>query len=135
MRACVPLEARDCERSGGLEHSARVFEDVLDCRTDFVDADCYAFVEVTAAQLEGLLAHGADRNAVGEQSDVIELDAASGADRMRHRGRIVGLNANHLNLRPHRLYHRRDSTSETATANRNENGSAVGLTEQFERDR
>src|SRR5277367_2758621 len=125
MRARVPLEARDGERSGGFEHGAGVFEDILDCRTDFVDADCYAFVEVAAAQLEGLLAHRADRNAVGEESDVIELDAAAGADRMRHCGRIVGLDADHPDLRPHRFYHRGDSARETAAADRNENRSAV----------
>src|SRR5580693_6178036 len=135
MRARIPLEARDGERSGGFEHGARVFEDVLDCRTDFVNADRYAFVEIAAAQLEGLLAHCADRDAVGEESDVSELDAASGADRMRHRGRIVGLNADNLDLWPHRLYHRGDSAGETAAADRNENRSAVGLTQQFERDR
>src|SRR5271168_3291305 len=135
MRARVALEARDGERSGGFEHGARVFEDVLDCRTDFVDADCDAFVEVTAAQLEGLLAHCADRNAVGEESDVIELDAASGADRMRHRSRIVRLDADYPDLRPHRLYYRGDSAREAAAAYRNENRSAVGLTQQFERDR
>src|ERR1700733_11355108 len=112
MRARIPLEARDGERSGGFEHGARVFEDVLDCRTDFVNADRYAFVEIAAAKLEGLLAHCADRNAVGEEADVSELDAASGTDRMGHRGRIVGLNADHPDLRPHHLEHRSDTARE-----------------------
>ena len=70
------------------------------------------------AQAERLLADLLHRDPVGEQAHVRELDAAPGGERARHRVRVLGLDADHLDLRPHALHVRGDPADEPAAADR-----------------
>ena len=61
-----------------------------------------------ADEAERLLADLLHRDAVGEQPDVRELDAAARRERARHRVGVLGLHADHLDVGPHALHVRGD---------------------------
>ena len=119
-RATHDFTAGDRERAGGLEDGAGVLEHVLQRRADGVGVDEHDLVDVLLDEAKGLLADLLHRHPVGEQADVRELDAPAGGERARHRIRILGLHADHLDLRPHALHVRGDAAHEPAAADGDE---------------
>ena len=69
------LGAGDAQRPRRLEHHARILEDVLDRGADLVGVDQHHVVDQRAADAEGFAADLLHRDAVGKETDVIELDA------------------------------------------------------------
>ena len=84
------------ERAGRLHHRAGVVEDVLDRRAHFVVGHAHDFVDRLLDDRERPLADFAHRDAVGENADVVEPDAAAGGERLEHRVGFERLDANHL---------------------------------------
>src|ERR1019366_5229786 len=99
----VLLDRRDAERSGRLEDAARVFEDILDRGAPRIGIDDAPVVDEPPRQTKGLGTDTLDGRAVGEQADIIQLDATAGLDRAKHRVGIVHLHADDAYLRPHGL--------------------------------
>src|SRR5207342_3428459 len=73
-------------------------------------------VDVLAYQTERFAADLLDRDPIGEQPDVSELDTASRRYRARHRIRILGLDADYLDLRTNPLHVGGDSRNDAAAA-------------------
>ena len=114
------LGARDGQRARGLEHHARVLEHVLDRGAHLVGIGEHHLVHQAAAQPEGLAPDFLHRDAVGEQADMVELDALSGLERARHRRRIDRLDADDFDGRTHALHIRGDAGDQAAAADRDE---------------
>ena len=72
----VALRAGDAEGCGRLDDRAGVLEDLLHRRAQLVGVDEDHLVDVAAGEPEGLDADLLDRDAVREQPDVGERDAA-----------------------------------------------------------
>ena len=111
----------DRQRSGRLHDRPRVVEDVLDRRADLVvrrrgrsrrTVDC-TIGKVRRADL-------LDRDAIGEDADAIEHDAAAHRQRLVHRVGLEGLDADHVDLRAQRLDVAGDAGDQAAAADRHE---------------
>ena len=83
------------------------------------------------------LADFAHRDAVGENADVIELDAAARGERLVHRVGFERLDANDLHLRPDRLDVAGDAGDEPAAAHRHEHrrDAVLGVAQNLVADR
>ena len=79
------FRAGDGQRPGGLENGAGIFEHVLDRRAHRIGVDADDFIDQRAAQAKGFTAHLFHCDAVSEQADLSQLDAATGLDRLVHR--------------------------------------------------
>ena len=101
------LDAGDRQRAGRLEDRARVLEHVLQRGARGVGVDQHHFVDEFARDSERLRADLLHRDAVGEEADVRELDAASRGERARHRVGIDRLDADDPDLGTHALHVRR----------------------------
>src|SRR6185503_11946284 len=77
------LDARDRQSAGRLEHRARIFEHVLERGADRIGVDGDHVVDELPANAKRFLADLLDRDAVGEEPDVTETDAAPGRKRSR----------------------------------------------------
>ena len=147
---CVPLEflalridlhARNRQRTGGFEDRTGVLKHVLDSCTDRIRVDANDVVDVLADQLERVLTDLAHRRTVGKQSDVMQLQPATGGQRTRHRIRVGRLHANHLDLRCERLDVRRHAGDQAAAPNGHEHCvnwpvlDRMMLPQDFHRDR
>jgi hypothetical protein len=73
-----------------------------------------------SGEAKRLLADLLHRHAVGEQTHVRQLDPPAGLERARHRVRILGLHADHLDLGPHALHVRGDAAREPTAADGHE---------------
>ena len=79
-RATAALDARERQRARGLEHRARVLEDVLDRGADLVGVDEHHVVDVALARARSVSrAHLAHRDAVGEEVHVRQRHALARA--------------------------------------------------------
>ena len=74
----VFLDAGNGECARRLQDRARVLEHILDRGADGIGVDQYHFINVLPAEAEGLFADQLDGGAVGEQADLVELDALAG---------------------------------------------------------
>src|SRR6202163_195909 len=74
------LQAGDRQCSCGLENRSRVLEYVLERRANGVGIDQHDVIDQLAANAKCLPAYLSYRHAVGKQSDMSELDAASRGD-------------------------------------------------------
>ncbi len=87
------LQPGDGEGPGRFENRTGVGEHVLDRRADRVGVDNDEVVDPSAGGLEGMCANELHRGAVGEQPDLVELDALTRRHRPGHRVGIDGLGA------------------------------------------
>ena len=103
-----------------LHQRARIVEDVLDGRADLVVRYADHFLNGALHQREGQRADLADGDAVREDADVLQADAPPGGERLVHGVRLVGLDADHLDVRADRLDVARDARDEPAAAHGHE---------------
>ena len=104
----------------GSDDRARVVEDVLDRGADLVVVDADDLVDRRLHDRERVLADLLHRDAVGEQPDLVEPDAAAGRQRLRHRVGIDRLDADHLHVGPERLDVGADAGDQPAAADGHE---------------
>src|SRR5207237_7476957 len=78
------LQTGDRQRSRGLENRSRVLEYVLERRANGVGIDQHDVIDQLAANTKCLPTYLSYGHAVGEQSDMSELDAASRGDGAGH---------------------------------------------------
>ena len=116
----VALHAGDGERAGRLHDDAHVLEDVLDGRADLVRVDEDDLVDDLARDAKRLLADAPHGDAVGERADALERDEPSGAQRLVHARRLVGLDADDLDAGVAMLEIRADAADEAAAADGHE---------------
>ena len=116
----VALEPRQGEPARWLGDGAGLVEDVLYGGADLIGRHRHDFVEGGAADPERLCPHLADRDPVGEEAHAVERHARVGGERRRHAGRIVGLDADHLDVGPQELDEARHPGREASAAHRHE---------------
>ena len=133
----VALRAGDAERGRGLDDRARVLEDVLHRGAELVGVDEDHVVDVAAREPERLDPDLLDGDAVGEEADVGERDAASRAERALHRVRVLRLDADDPDLRAQPLDVRGDAADQAAAADRDEDrvDRLAQLAQDLHRDR
>ncbi len=114
------LGAGERQRARGLEHRARVLEDVLDRGADLVGIDQHHLVDVLAREAQRLAADLAHGDAVGEQVHVRQRDAPARRERACHRVAVLGLDADHARARRYALHVGRDAGDQAPSAHRHE---------------
>ncbi len=122
------------QRTRRLRQAAVLLEQVADGGADLVDADADRRIHRLARHPERLGSGLADRDTVGEQADLGQLDPAPGLQRLRHAVGILRLDADHLHARPHRLDIGGDACQQAAAADRHEHrieGACADLLEDF----
>jgi hypothetical protein len=133
----VLLDARHRQGARGFDDGARVLEDILDRGAHLVGGHQQYLIDVLAGQPQGLLPDPAHRHAVREDAHPVEGHALAGAQRLVHAGRILGFDADDLDLRIQRLGVRGNPRDEAAAAHRHEDRVdlvAVPLAQNFHRD-
>ena len=103
MASGIGLGSSNCQRTRWLQNRARIFENILDRRADFVGIDQDHFVDHLAADAERLLADQFDCGPVGKEANVRQTHPLAGGKRFGHGIGIVRLDADDLDLRPQPL--------------------------------
>ena len=109
------------QSAGGLEDGAGVFKNILDRRAHRIGVHADHLVDQRTAQAERFAAHLFDRNAVGKQADLRQLDATPGFQRLVHRIGIEGFDADDFDPGPQPFHIRSDAGDQSATADGDKN--------------
>ncbi|RMO18328.1 hypothetical protein ALQ47_05252 [Pseudomonas cichorii] len=118
----ILLDPGHAQRTGRLGDGAGVVVDVLDGRADLVGADGDDFIDVLAADLEGVMADLRHGHAIGKQPDLIQHHPLTRCHGDLQAVGVVRLDADNLDVRAQVFDVGRDARNQPATAHRDENG-------------
>ena len=102
-----PVRSTHARRPATASAPAGSITDRVSSKTSLIAAQISSFETRTISSTgrlddrEGQLADLAHGDAVGEDADVVEHDAAAGGERLIHRVRLERLDADHPHVRPH----------------------------------
>ena len=112
------LQPRDGKCTGWFGHNACVFEYVLDRRADFVSRYQYDFVDQILRDAKTLMSNLAYRGTIGEHANTRQTHGATCTQRGMQGRCVLGLDADHPDLRIQRLRIRGDTSDQTTATDR-----------------
>ena len=117
----ILLHAGDGESTRGLHDASGVVKDVFDSSTDFVIRHPHDLVDDLESDRKGVGSHFPDRNAVGENADMLETDTRPFRERLIHRVGFKRLDPDDAHFGRKRLDERTNPSNQPATSHRHKN--------------